>query len=446
MKRSALLEERLRGELRQRLRAARRRSDEILSLVRPEALGERPVAERHRLVFYLGHLEAFDANLLLRDSLGRAPLRPDLDELFAFGIDPLDGGLPGDEPSDWPRVDVVRRYGASLRAAVDGALETTPLANPVHPNLERGWAIGLAIEHRLMHAETLAYLVHRLPAAAKGPGPLPAPPQRPSPPREMVAIPAGRAELGLSRAALPFRGWDNEYDAHSVFVGAFGIERHDVTNGDFREFVDAGGYRERSLWDAADWDWIPASGSEHPPFWERRGGEWRYRAMFGEVPLGLSWPVYASHAEAQAYARWRGLALPSEAQLHRAAYGTPTGHERAYPWGDTPPSPRHGAFDFQRFDPDAVGSHPAGDSAFGVADLVGNGWEWTRTPIAPLPGFQPLPFYPGYSAPFFDGRHFVLKGGSPRTDASLLRRSFRNWFQPHYRHAYATFRLAEGDL
>src|SRR5215470_17132340 len=98
MKKSALLEERLRGELRQRLRAARRRSDEVLSLVRPEALTQRPVAERHRLVFYLGHLEAFDANLLLRDSLGRVPLRPDLDELFAFGIDPLDGGLPRDQP------------------------------------------------------------------------------------------------------------------------------------------------------------------------------------------------------------------------------------------------------------------------------------------------------------------------------------------------------------
>jgi len=444
MKDRATREEGLRRQLQRRLQAARQRSDEVLGLVRDESLGERPVPERHRLIFYLGHLEAFDANLLLRDSLGRVPHRPDLDQLFAFGIDPLDAGLPSDSAFDWPEVDEVRRYNACLRGAVDGALATTPLLRPIHPNLQDGWAFALAIEHRLMHAETLAYLIHQLPGSSKGPGPLPPAPVRPAPPRRLVEIPAGRTTLGLERAREPWLGWDNEYEAHEVDVAAFAIERHDVTNGDFLAFVAASGYRERSLWSDDDWAWLQSSGREHPPFWEPRGGEWRYRAMFGEVPLALSWPVYVSHAEAQAYARFRGLALPSEGQLHRAAYGTPTGQERAYPWGDAPPTPRHGAFDFHRFDPDPVGSHPAGDSAFAVADLVGNGWEWTRTPFAPLPGFQALPFYPGYSAAFFDGRHFVLKGGSPRTDASLLRRSFRNWFQPHYEHVYATFRCVEG--
>jgi formylglycine-generating enzyme required for sulfatase activity len=165
--------------------------------------------------------------------------------------------------------------------------------------------------------------------------------------------------------------------------------------------------------------------------------------MFAEVPLPLSWPAYVSHAEASAYARWAGRRLPSEAELHRAAYGTPGGAERAYPWGDAEPEPRHGAFGFAGWDPQPAGSHPDGDSAFGVGDLLGNGWKWTRTPFEPFPGFEPLPFYRGYSADFFDGRHFVLKGGSPRTDTSLLRRSFRNWFQPHYPYVYATFRCVE---
>ena len=93
--------------------------------------------------------------------------------------------------------------------------------------------------------------------------------------------------------------------------------------------------------------------------------------------------------------------------------------------------------------PTPVGAHPDGDSAFGVADLVGNGWEWTSTPFAPLPGFEAFPFYPGYSANFFDGKHFVMKGGSARTAACMLRRSFRNWFQPHYPYVYATFRCVE---
>jgi ergothioneine biosynthesis protein EgtB len=302
----------------------------------------------------------------------------------------------------------------------------------------------MAIEHRLMHAETLAYLVHRLPPAAKQPGPLPAPARPRASRTRLVEIPEGRATLGLSRAHAPFDAWDNEYERHEQLVESFAIESHDVTNGDFLEFVCQGGYRERSLWRPSDWDWLQSERREHPPFWVRVADGFRYRAMFGEVPLGLAWPVYVSHAEASAFARWRGRALPSEAQFHRAAYGTPSGHERSYPWGDTPPGPRQGVFDFRQWDPDPVGTHPEGESAFGVADLVGNGWEWTSTPFAPFPGFEPLPFYRGYSADFFDGRHYVLKGGSARTDASLLRRSFRNWFQPHYPHVYATFRCVEG--
>ena len=165
--------------------------------------------------------------------------------------------------------------------------------------------------------------------------------------------------------------------------------------------------------------------------------------MFVEVPLPLDCPVYVSHDEASAYARWAGKELPSEAEWHRAANGTRSGEERAYPWGTAAPDARHGNFDFQRWDPVAVGSYPEGDSDFGVADLVGNGWEWTRTPFAPFPGFQAFPFYPGYSANFFDGKHFVMKGGSPRTAACMLRRSFRNWFQPHYPYVYAKFRCVE---
>lgn len=165
--------------------------------------------------------------------------------------------------------------------------------------------------------------------------------------------------------------------------------------------------------------------------------------MFAEIPLPLDWPVYVSHDEASAYARWVGKELPSEAQWHRAAYGTRNGNERAYPWGAEAPSARRGNFDFERWDPVPAGSHPEGDSDFGIADLVGNGWEWTRTPFAPFPGFQPFSFYPGYSANFFDGKHFVMKGGSPRTAAGMLRRSFRNWFQPHYPYVYATFRCVE---
>ena len=259
----------------------------------------------------------------------------------------------------------------------------------------------------------------------------------------LIDIPAGTATLGLKRADRTTLGWDNEYESHTVEVPAFAIESHNVTNGDYLEFVRAGGYRERSLWSEDDWAWRNAQGIEQPPFWTRRGDQWRCRAQFEEIPLPLSWPVYVSHAEASAYARWAGKALPTEAQFHRAAYGTPDGRERAYPWGNEAPSAQHGNFDCRRWDPAPVGAHPAGTSAFGVADLVDNGWEWTSTAFHAFPGFEPLPFYPTFSVNFFDGKHYVVKGGSARTAACLLRRSFRNWFQPHFPYIYATFRCVQ---
>jgi formylglycine-generating enzyme required for sulfatase activity len=156
--------------------------------------------------------------------------------------------------------------------------------------------------------------------------------------------------------------------------------------------------------------------------------------------LPLDWPVYVSYAEAAAYARFAGKSLPTEAQFHRAAYGTPEGMEHAFPWGDAPPDAGRGNFDFQRWDPVAVGSYPGGRSAFGLDDTLGNGWEWTSSSFAPFLGFVAFPFYHGYSADFFDNNHYVVKGASPRTAASMLRRSFRNWFQPHYPFVYASFR------
>jgi len=178
----------------------------------------------------------------------------------------------------------------------------------------------------------------------------------------------------------------------------------------------------------------------HPSFWERHEDGWHWRGQFESVPLPPGWPVYVTWAEANAFAQWAGGRLPTEAEFHRAAFGTDEGDERSYPWGEAPPSDRHGNFDFSRWDPVPVGSSPAGVSAFGVHDLVGNGWEWTATVFDGFTGFTPLPSYPEYSADFFDGEHFVMKGASPVTARELVRRGFRNWFRPNYPYVYATFR------
>jgi gamma-glutamyl hercynylcysteine S-oxide synthase len=165
--------------------------------------------------------------------------------------------------------------------------------------------------------------------------------------------------------------------------------------------------------------------------------------MFEQIPLPLAWPVYVSQAEAAAFARWRGCRLPTEAEFQRAAYGTREEQSRRYPWGEMSPGPRHGVFDFTSWDPAPAGSHPDGASAWGVEDLVGNGWEWTSTVFAPFPGFAPMPSYPEYSADFFDGKHYVMKGASPATARELLRPSLRNWFRPRYPYVYATFRCVD---
>ncbi|HWZ97634.1 MAG TPA: SUMF1/EgtB/PvdO family nonheme iron enzyme [Candidatus Dormibacteraeota bacterium] len=434
---------RIRHDLQTRLLQARSRTDEIFSLIKEEALYDRPVAERHRLIFYLGHVEAFDWNLLGRRAFGIRSFHSTFDQLFAFGIDPVGGGLPTDTPQDWPARKEIDRYNHRLREDLDSAIESA-MEHPSegHPQLLE--MLETAIEHRLMHAETLAYLLHRLPYENKvgKRAPIHAHSRQLKP--DLVEIPEGEATLGMNDRDGEVFGWDNERGECVVSVPTFAIERHNVTNGDFLRFVQAGGYNSRSLWTTEDWAWKEANGIEHPAFWHRNGNIWMAQGMFEELRLPLDWPVYVSHAEATAYANWLGRRLPNEEQYHRAAYGVPdNATERLYPWGKEAPSSKHGNFDFVSWDPAPVGANPAGASAFGVHDLVGNGWEWTRTIFGPLPGFSAMPFYPGYSANFFDGQHYVMKGGSPRTAACMLRRSFRNWFQPHYPYVYATFRCVE---
>jgi iron(II)-dependent oxidoreductase len=429
----------LRHQLLERISEARANTDALFAIVQPQALYDRPIPERHRIIFYVGHLEAFDWNLLRERALSLGSFHPEFDRLFAFGIDPVGGGLPADQPGDWPTIDGVSEYVGQVRQTLDEALEDQ-LADE-HPGKEDlTQLLQVAIEHRLMHAETLAYMLHQLPLDRK---------IKPSEKSEaaiapvnsyMVRVPEGRATLGLRRSDPNVFGWDNEFEQHRVDVPAFSMDRYKVTNGEFLEFMKASGYEKPSYWSKKDWEWRASAGVSHPGFWVKGEDGWHLRTMFSEIPLPVEWPVYVSQAEAFAYARWAGRSLPSEAQWQRAAYGTQTGKERQYPWGDKPPSAGHGNFDCARWDPVSVAAHPEGTSAFGVSDLIGNGWEWTSTPFGPFPGFEPFPFYRGYSADFFDNQHFVMKGGSPRTAACMLRRSFRNWFQSHYPYVYAGFR------
>jgi len=402
-------------------RANRARTAELFSWIDPSVYYEAPIALRHPFVFYEGHIPAFSFNTLARNALRCPSIDRSLEDLFERGIDPRVTSDPsGRRAFDWPRRDAVRAFARACDDAVVDALANANIDDPGIPDLVRAEAAYTILEHEPMHHETLLYIVHRLEARHKH---VPARDHRDvaPPPSDPIPIGAGMATLGAQRDAVPF-GWDNEFQVHTVAVHAFGIDRYDVTNGEYLAFVDAGG---------------PV-----PPFWVRADGDWQLRVLAGTIPLPHSWPVYATQEQATAFAAWSGGRLMTEAEYHRAAYGTPDGGERPQPWGDAAPSADYGNFDFRRFDPEPVGSSPRGASAWGVHDLVGNGWEWTSTPFGPFTGFVPMASYKPYSADFFDGKHFVMKGASPVTSRDLVRRSFRNWFYADYPYMYATFRRA----
>lgn len=382
--------------LRDRLEAARSQTDALFDLLEPGAIYERPVSQRHRLLFYLGHLEAFDWNQICRGALGLPSFHPEFDKLFEFGIDPEPGAAPLDTPADWPSVSEVNRYRQEIRRQLDSTLADAPEQR-----------VRVALEHRLMHAETLAYLFHNLPYESKS-GVREAHTSGPTPANPMIRIPAGSVTLGQAPGRF---GWDNEFPQHTAGVPEFSVSKYKVTNGEYLRFVEAG--------------------ADAPHFWTRQNGQWFYRGMFEPIPLPLDWPVWVMQKEAASYASWAGHSLITEAQFHRAAADAPEDSDAA------------GNFDFRHWNPVPVTAYPEGDSRYGVSQLVGNGWEWTSTPFTPFDGFQPFPFYPGYSQNFFDHAHFVMKGASPRTAACFLRRSFRNWFRADYPYVYAGFRLVQ---
>ena len=361
---------------------ARAETGRLFELLSPEALYERPVSDRHRLIFYLGHLEAFDWNMVARRGSNAAAFNPSFDALFERGIDPEPGRAPVDCSADWPSRENVEQYNSQTRNWIDRHWHHL---DPV--------LLQMAIEHRYMHAETLAYLMHNLPYTKKGRGPVRGNANAPTPDNPLREHLGGPTRLGTPDGHF---GWDNEFTAHGITVAAFRMSKYKVTNGEYLRFVEE-------------------AGGTPSHFWRSQGNTRLYRGMFGEITLPLDHPVWVTWNQAAAYAAWRGLELPTEAQFQSAAAGE-----------------RHENGNFQHWD-----SMPVTES------MVGNGWEWTLDIFAPFEGFAAHPAYAGYSTDFFDGRHYVLKGASPRTASLLIRPGFRNWFRPEYPHMYAGFHVVE---
>jgi len=420
------------------LESAWARSDALFEFLGRERLHSRPIGLRHPCLFYLGHLPAFAWNQLGRGVLGRAAVDPHLDVLFERGIDPEDEAeAEAQSIGHWPEVEDVLVYRDRVRTRIRDAVGALSACKG-DPLAVGSRVLWLIIEHERMHHETLLYMFQELPEHP-WPGGLSDGPGRSSRP---VPVGGGPVTLGADFAAIRF-GWDNEFPEALEQVADFWIDDLPVRNLDLLPFVEESWAQDR-WWRAQDRDWR----GEGPATWRRTRQGWEVRALGQWVPLhrAQGWPAQVSYAAARAFCGWSGARLPTEAELHRAAFTTPDGGTRIYPWGSEHPTEAHGNFDFSHGGPVPTGSHPAGASAWGVQELVGNGWEWTDTVFAPREGFEAwVRTYPGYSADFFDGAHRVVFGASWATDRIFLRRSFRNWYQERYPYVFSSFRRVWQD-
>ncbi len=327
---------------------------------------------------------------------------------------------------------------AFLRAAARNAVER--LERDDAGALEQ-YFIQLAAFHTDMHAEAFAYTRQTLGFAEPNfPSPAVSPPPEPGFEPHDVAIPGGTFILGAVEGEQPFV-FDNEKWGHEARVESFVIASTAVSNGEFLQFVEAGGYRDRSCWSDEGWWWKQAVGAEHPVYWRRElDNSWLARRYDGWTPIDSHAAIiHVNWHEANAYCAWANRRLPTEAEWeYAAAAGAGNAPKRRYPWGDEPPSPERANLDFRGRGAIDARALPAGDTPLGCRQMLGNVWEWTATEFGPYPGFVPDP-YKEYSEPWFSG-HKTLRGGAWSSRSRLIRNTWRNFYTPDRRDVMCGFR------
>jgi iron(II)-dependent oxidoreductase len=395
-------------------------------------------AELHRqydplmspLVWDLAHIGQQEEFWLLRGGDPNAPgiLTPEIDSLYdafvhsrASRVD-----LPLLPPAD------ARTYCRTVRDRALDVLDRTD-------GDEALFRFGLVASHENQHDETMLQALN----LRAGPPLLSVgaalPPGRPGVAGTSVLIPGGPFTLGVNASEEPY-SLDNERPGHVVQVEPFRIGRVPVTNAQWREFLDDGGYRTPRWWSERGWAHREQAGLVAPAFWNTDGS----RTRFGHrESIPADEPVqHVTYFEAEAFAAWSGARLPTEAEWEKACAWDPVmGARRRFPWGDAQPGPGLANLGGDALRPAPVGAYPAGASAYGVEQMLGDVWEWTSSPLRPWPGFTPM-IYDRYSVPFFDGDYRVLRGGSWAVAAGILRPSFRNWDHPVRRQIFSGVRLA----
>ena len=383
------------------------------------------------LLWHLAHIGVFQNYWILQRCAGQPSMNPQYDVHF----DPIK--TPREEAKVLPSRREIEAYLFETLQRVELFLDKADSSGRSHDDgLFPDYVLDLALEHELQHQETVAFVLQSLPLTSKKSGPAPPSGRRAAAAAEIL-VPAVRAQLGGAETGFAY---DNELPRHWVELGSFLIDRDPTTNGEYAEFIAAGGYAMRELWSAQGWQWKESARVTAPLYWS--GPPWKERGFFAETALRDDAPVIGvSCFEAEAYAAFRGKRLPSEAEWEIAASWDPEqGRMRRFVWGDDPIDPGI-AMASLAWGTVPVGSHPENASALGLHDVIGNVWQSTSSQFRGYPGFTASP-YVEYSQVWFDGDHRVLRGGSWFTDRSLARTSFRNFYRRNFRPAFLGIRCA----
>jgi iron(II)-dependent oxidoreductase len=427
--------EALRETIAGRLIAARARTGELTDCVDETDLTCQHSPLMSPLVWDLAHVANQEELWLLRGVGGLEPMHPEIDPLYDAFEHPraTRPELPLLAPSE------ARSYAKDVRGRVFDLLERVTFSGS--RLVEQGFVFGMIAQHEQQHDETML-TTHQL---RKGSPVLTAPPPVPAPdaawrlPAE-VFVPGGPFTMGTSTEPWAL---DNERPAHQVHVAAFYLDTTPVTNAAYAEFIADGGYDQRRWWTPAGWEHRQRAGLAAPLFWRQDGGQWLRRRFGLTEAVPAAEPVlHVCWYEADAYARWAGRRLPTEAEWEKAArYDPITGRSRRYPWGDADPSPSHANLGQRHLQPAQAGSFPAGAAPSGARQLIGDVWEWTASDFMPYPGFAAWP-YKEYSQVFFGSDYKVLRGGAFAADPVACRGTFRNWDYPIRRQIFSGFRTA----
>jgi len=395
---------------------------------------------RHPLIFYFGHTATFFINKLIIARVIDQRINPAYEAMFAVGVDEMSWDDLDERHYDWPTCHQVQEYRDKVREVVDGLIRTLPLTLPISWD-SPWWGIMMGIEHERIHLETSSVLIRQLPIDQVVQLPFweICPESGEAPPNELVPVPGGVVALGKGKEH-PLYGWDNEYGSHEAVVPQFKAAKYLVSNREFLEFVECGGYRDRQWWSEEGWNWREFKQAREPLFWIRSGDGWSLRTMASEIPMPWNWPVEVNCLEAGAFCRWqaaqtgRPIRLPTEDEWNRLR-DFATVPDQPY-WDKAP-----GNINLEFWSSSCpINRFKSGD----FFDLLGNVWQWTETPIYPFHGFEVHPWYDDFSTPTFDTRHNLIKGGSWISTGNEATRDSRYAFRRHF-YQHAGFRYVESS-